>query len=51
MLVYVQNINGQPLMPTERFGKVRRMLKERKAKVVMRCPFCIVNSACIKDHT
>ena len=41
MLVYVQNIDGQPLMPTERCGKVRRLLKENKAKVVQRCPFTI----------
>ena len=31
MPVYVLNDNGQPLMPTKRFGKVRRLLKEGKA--------------------
>ena len=36
MLVYVLKQNGQPFMPTERFGKVRRLLKEGKAKVVRR---------------
>ena len=41
MLVYVLKQNGQPFMPTERFGKVRRLLKERKAKVVRREPFTI----------
>ena len=41
MLVYVLNQNGQPLMPTSRFGKVRRLLKEGKAKVVRREPFTI----------
>ena len=41
MLVYVLNSNGQPLMPTERCGKVRRLLKQGKAKVVKRCPFTI----------
>lgn len=41
MLVYVISKDGQPLMPTERFGKVRRLLKEKKAKVVRRCPFTI----------
>ena len=41
MLVYVLNQNGQPLMPTERCGKVRRLLKSNKAKVVKRCPFTI----------
>ena len=41
MFVYVISKDGQPLMPTERFGKVRRLLKENKAKVVRRCPFTI----------
>ena len=41
MAVYVISKDGQPLMPTERYGKVRRMLKEGKAKVVKRCPFTI----------
>ena len=41
MLVYVLKQDGQPFMPTERFGKVRRLLKEGKAKVVRREPFTI----------
>ncbi len=41
MLVYVLKQDGQPFMPTERFGKVRRLLKEGKAKVVCREPFTI----------
>ena len=41
MLVYVINDNGQPLMPTQRCGKVRRLLKEGKAKVIKRCPFTV----------
>ena len=41
MFVYVLKQNGQPFMPTERFGKVRRLLKEGKAKVVRREPFTI----------
>ena len=41
MMVYVLNIDGQPLMPTNRCGKVRRLLKQNKAKVVNRCPFTI----------
>lgn len=41
MLVYVLKQNGQPFMPTRRFGKVRRLLKEGKAKVVRREPFTI----------
>ena len=41
MLVYVLKQNGQPFMPTVRFGKVRRLLKTKKAKVVRREPFTI----------
>ena len=41
MFVYVISKDGQPLMPTDRFGKVRRLLKNKKAKVVSRCPFTI----------
>ena len=41
MFVYVLDKNGQPLMPTSRFGKVRRMLRDKKAKVVKSCPFTI----------
>ena len=41
MFVYVLDKNGQPLMPTQRFGKVRRLLRDKKAKVVKRCPFTI----------
>ena len=40
-MVYVINKDGQPLMPTERYGKVRRMLKNKEAIVVKRCPFVI----------
>lgn len=28
-------------MPTSRFGKVRRLLRDKKAKVIRRCPFII----------
>ena len=41
MFVYVISKDGQPLMPTSRFGKVRRLLNENKAKVLSRCPFTI----------
>lgn len=40
-MVYVLNVHGQPLMPTTRCGKVRRMLNAKQAKVVRRCPFTI----------
>ena len=41
MFVYVISKDGQPLMPTSRFGKVRRLLRDKKAKVVRSCPFTI----------
>ena len=40
-MVYVISKDGQPLMPTERYGKVRRLLKSGMAKVVRRTPFTI----------
>lgn len=40
-MVYVLNKNDKPLMPTQRHGKVRRLLRDSKAKVVRRCPFTI----------
>lgn len=39
--VYVLNTSGMPLMPTTRYGKVRRMLKSGKATVVSTKPFTI----------
>lgn len=41
MLVYVISKDGQPLMPISRCGKVRRLLKSKRAKVIKRCPFTI----------
>ena len=41
MYVYVLNVNKQPLMPTSRFSKVRKLLKEGKAKVVKQIQFTI----------
>ena len=40
-MVYVLNQNGQPLMPTNRHGKVKHLLKSGKAKVARKCPFTI----------
>ena len=40
-MVYVINKNGHPLMPTENHAKVRILLKNKKAKVIKRCPFTI----------
>ena len=40
-MVYVLDIDGQPLMPTSRHGKVKRLLNSHLAKVVKRCSFTI----------
>lgn len=40
-MVYVLSKNGQPLMPTENYAKVRIFLKNGKAVVKNRCPFTI----------
>lgn len=40
-MVYIQDIDGNPLMPTTRHGKVRRLLKSNKAIVINLCPFTI----------
>jgi len=40
-MIYVQDMNGSPLMPTRRAGKVRHLLEDGKAAVVCRTPFTI----------
>lgn len=50
-MVYVLNNNGQPLMPTNRHGKVKHLLKTGKAKVVKRCPFTIKLLYNTKNYT
>ena len=40
-MVYVQDKNGNPLMPTERHGKVKHLLRQGKAIVVTNKPFTI----------
>ena len=40
-MVYVINKHGKALMPTNRYGKVRRLLKSGLAHVVHRIPFTI----------
>ena len=40
-MVYVQDINGKALMPTQRHWKVRRFLRDGLAVVIMREPFTI----------
>ena len=51
MVVYVQDMNGKPLMPTKRFGWVRRALRDGKAVVVGRCPFVIRLTYATTNHT
>ena len=51
MVVYVQDMNGKPLMPTKRFGWVRRALRDGKAVVVGRCPFVIRLTYATTDYT
>lgn len=41
VFVYVQNIDGQALMPTKRFAHIRRLIRDRKALVVKANPFTI----------
>ena len=40
-MVYVLSKDGKPLMPTNRHGKVKHLLKDKKAKVISREPFTI----------
>ncbi len=40
-MVYVLDTAGKPLMPTERHGKVRKLLRDGKAHVVRLMPFTI----------
>ena len=40
-MVYVLDMDGKPLMPTERHGKVRRLLRDGLAHVVRLQPFTI----------
>lgn len=49
-MVYVQDINGKPLMPTMRHGKIRRLLKDKKAVVVNLCPFTIKLTYVTSDY-
>ena len=40
-MVYVLHKSGKPLMPTNKYGYVRFLLKSGKAKVVKLTPFVI----------
>jgi len=41
LMVYVISKTEKPLMPTERNGKVRRLLRQKLAKIIEREPFTI----------
>lgn len=41
MLVFVLDKNGHPLMPTHNGAKVRVLLKQKRAKVISKCPFTV----------
>ena len=40
-MVYILNVDNKPLMPTERHGHVRKLLREGRASVVRRTPFTV----------
>jgi N6-L-threonylcarbamoyladenine synthase len=40
-VIYVISKNGNPLMPTQRHGKVKHLLREGKAKIIAYTPFTI----------
>ncbi len=40
-IIYIQAPDGQPLMPTKRFKKIRNLLKTGQAKIVSRKPFAV----------
>ena len=50
-MVYVLNMDGRPLMPTTRHGKVRWLLKHHQAKVVKKSPFTIQLLYATKEYT
>jgi len=41
LMVYIVNKNNEPLMPTHRHGKVRRLLEAGQARVIKKEPFTI----------
>ena len=40
-MIFVQNADGQPMMPTDRAGYIRRLLASKNATVISRSPFVI----------
>ena len=50
-MVYVLDCNNKPIMPTKDHGKVRFLLKTKKAVVVNNCPFTIKLKSRSKTYT
>ena len=50
-MVYVLDCNNKPIMPTKDHGKVRLLLKTKKAVVVNNCPFTIKLKSRSKTYT
>ena len=50
-MVYVLDCNNKPIMPTKDHGKVRLLLKTKKAVVVSNCPFTIKLKSRSKTYT
>lgn len=48
--VCVLSNSGERLMPTFRLGKVRRLLKDGKAKIVKHHPFTIQLLFAMREH-
>ena len=51
MYIYVQAQDGTPLMPTQRAGKVRRMLRDGRAVIATHTPFTIRLTYKTTHHT
>ena len=50
-MVYVLDCNNKPIMPTRDHGKVRFLLKTKRAVVVNNCPFTIKLKSRSKTYT
>lgn len=40
-MVNILDVNGAPLLPTKRYGRVRRLLKDKQASIISYEPFTI----------
>ena len=51
MQIFVLSKSGKPLMPTKKRGKVRRMLKDGRARIVGHAPYTIQLTNETNEHT